>query len=241
MERAMDMTLNPSAFDIAVRLALTIAAAALIGLNREQGGHSAGLRTTVLVALAASVAMIQVNFLIGLEGKTPGSFIQLDVMRLPLGVLTGMGFIGGGAILKRGAMVSGLTTAATLWSVTIIGLCFGGGQILLGITATALIYLTLAAVHVLDLKIARQKRSHVVLVTDGSGPSITEIAGIFERGGWQPRFLRQTKAADPRHHLTKFEVRWKEREAPVPPPGLIELIQQNFNCQSFEILDDGGH
>jgi MgtC family len=52
-------------------------------------------------------------------------------MRLPLGILTGVGFIGGGTILKRGDLVTGVTTAATLWLVTVIGLCFGGGQLAL--------------------------------------------------------------------------------------------------------------
>jgi putative Mg2+ transporter-C (MgtC) family protein len=58
-------------------------------------------------------------------------------MRLPLGILTGVGFIGGGAILRRGSLVVGVTTAATLWYVTVVGLCFGGGQMLLGWLATA--------------------------------------------------------------------------------------------------------
>ena len=57
---------------------------------------------------------------------------MLDLMRLPLGILSGMGFIGGGVILKRGDMVVGVTTAATLWFVTVLGLCFGGGQTVLG-------------------------------------------------------------------------------------------------------------
>ena len=59
-------------------------------------------------------------------------------MRLPLGILSGMGFIGAGAILHRGNMVTGVTTAATLWFVTVMGLCFGGGQIGLGLIALAL-------------------------------------------------------------------------------------------------------
>jgi putative Mg2+ transporter-C (MgtC) family protein len=56
-------------------------------------------------------------------------------MRLPLGLLTGVGFIGGGVILQQGGRVLGITTAATLWFVTVLGLCFGGGQIALGLAA----------------------------------------------------------------------------------------------------------
>jgi putative Mg2+ transporter-C (MgtC) family protein len=77
--------------------------------------------------------MIQVNLLLPTAGKHSDPFITNDLMRLPLGVLTSIGFIGGGAIIKRDDIAVGVTTAATLWSVTVIGLCFGGGQIWLGV------------------------------------------------------------------------------------------------------------
>jgi putative Mg2+ transporter-C (MgtC) family protein len=124
---AVDMPFHPGWSDIAVRLALTMFAGAIIGFNRGARGHAAGFRTTILVGLAASVAMIQANILLPLEGKTPGSFAVMDLMRLPLGILTGVGFIGGGTILKKGDLVTGVTTAATLWLMTVIGLCLGGG------------------------------------------------------------------------------------------------------------------
>ncbi|MGZ2404268.1 putative membrane protein YhiD involved in acid resistance [Rhizobium ruizarguesonis] len=132
------MPLTPTWWDIGTRITLTLVAGGLIGLDRERGGHAAGFRTTILVALAACLAMIQANLLLSVYGKTPGSFTQMDVLRFPLGVLTGVGFIGGGAILKRGDMLTGVTTAATLWFMTVVGLCFGGGQILTGIVATAI-------------------------------------------------------------------------------------------------------
>ena len=87
------MPLSPTWADIAVRLALTVLAGAIIGLNRGAHGHAAGLRTTILVCLAASVAMIQANILLPLSGKTSESFAVMDLMRLPLGILTGVGLV----------------------------------------------------------------------------------------------------------------------------------------------------
>ncbi len=139
------MPLHPTWNDIALRLVLTMLAGAIIGFNRGARGHAAGLRTTILVGLAASVAMIQANILLSVGGKAPDSFGVMDLMRLPLGILTGVGFIGGGAILKRGDLVTGVTTAATLWMMTAIGLCLGGGQLGLGIAATVLGVITLWA------------------------------------------------------------------------------------------------
>jgi MgtC family len=72
--------------------------------------------------------MLQVNYLLTLSGRSSDSFVMNDLMRLPLGILTGVGFIGGGAILRRRDIAVGVTTAATLWFVTVMGLCFGGGQ-----------------------------------------------------------------------------------------------------------------
>jgi putative Mg2+ transporter-C (MgtC) family protein len=82
---------------------MTMVAGALMGFNRGVRGHAAGLRTTILVTLAASVAMIQANILLSLGGKDSGSFAVMDLMRLPLGILTGVGFLGGGAILRKAA------------------------------------------------------------------------------------------------------------------------------------------
>jgi putative Mg2+ transporter-C (MgtC) family protein len=107
------MPLTLTWHDIALRLALSIIAGTIIGLDRGEHGRPAGLRTTLLVCLAATVAMIQTNILLAARGKTADSFVVLDLMRLPLGILTGMGFIGAGAVLKRDGLVVGVTTSAS--------------------------------------------------------------------------------------------------------------------------------
>ena len=107
----MTLPLSPTWTDIAIRLALSVLAGAVVGLNRGARGHAAGFRTTILVTLAASVAMIQANILLTVNGKTPGSFAVMDIMRLPLGILTGVGFIGAGTIVRKGDLITGVTTA----------------------------------------------------------------------------------------------------------------------------------
>ena len=147
--------------DVGLRIVLTILAAAAMGYDRDLEGHPAGLRTVILVALAACLAMLQANWLMNSVGKTSDSFVVLDLMRLPLGILTGVGFIGGGAILKRGDDVHGLTTAATLWFVTVVGLCFGGGQIGLGVAGAVLGLLTLRVLKLLELKLKQRRVSEL--------------------------------------------------------------------------------
>jgi len=151
--------------EIALRLVLGAVAGALVGVNREGHGRPAGLRTNMLVCMAATISMIQANLLLSTTGKTPNSFVSFDIMRLPLGILTGMGFIGGGAILKRGDVVIGLTTAATLWFVTIIGLCFGGGQKALGLVALGIGMTVLSGLKWVENRLPQDSRGVLTITS----------------------------------------------------------------------------
>lgn len=157
----MPLTLDWSA--MTVRLACAFAAGAAFGVNRSESGKAAGLRTTILVCLAACIAMLQANALLDQTGKTTDSFAVLDLMRLPLGILTGMGFIGAGAVLRKDGLVTGVTTAAMLWFVTVVGLCFGGGQYRLGGGGTVLGLAALWGLRFVERKLERRKAAWVTL------------------------------------------------------------------------------
>jgi putative Mg2+ transporter-C (MgtC) family protein len=161
--------------EIALRLTLSVVAGALIGLDRGERGRPAGLRTTLLVCLAAAVAMIQANLLLATTGKTSDSFISLDLMRLPLGILTGMGFIGAGAVIRRDGLILGVTTAATLWFVTVSGLCFGGGQIALGLAGLVLGLFVVSGLHWLEYRMTQDQHATLSLTTDRDKPTQQEI------------------------------------------------------------------
>jgi len=233
----MTMPLSPTTLDIAVRLVLTIVAAALVGLNREARGHAAGFRTTILVALAACVSMIQANLLLPLGGKASDSFAVMDLMRLPLGILTGVGFIGGGAILRRGDFVTGVTTAATLWMMTVVGLCFGGGQLGLGAAATVLAVVTLYALKSVDVRIPREHRA-MLEIAAGTG-AVIEIVKLTSPYGFRLRLVGQSRAGD--RLLQKFEVRWTRAEIAGPPMDLLQLVGDKYPIESFGIIEEGGH
>jgi putative Mg2+ transporter-C (MgtC) family protein len=161
--------------DVALRLAITVVVSLAIGYNRSEHGKAAGMRTTLLVCLAASVAMIQVNILLPTAGRASDSFVMNDLMRLPLGILTGVGFIGGGAILRRGSIIVGVTTAATLWLVTVIGLCLGGGQIMLGLAATVIGLLALWVLRWVEDAFRREQSAQFSIEVDAAGPGEAEI------------------------------------------------------------------
>jgi putative Mg2+ transporter-C (MgtC) family protein len=179
------MPLNPEWSDIAIRLLCTLLAGGLIGYDRGEHGRPAGLRTTMLVSVAACLSMIQVNLLLPLAGKLPSSFVTMDPMRLPLGILSGMGFIGAGAIVRRDNLVLGVTTAATLWFVTVIGLCFGGGQIRLGLIGLVIGLVVLAGLRQVEAKMKQDRQGTLLIVTDPSGPGENDIRTTLLRAGFK--------------------------------------------------------
>ncbi len=211
--------------EIAIRLALSVIAGGLIGFDRGEHGHAAGIRTTLLVCLASAVAMIQANLLLATAGKTADSFVTFDVMRLPLGILTGMGFIGGGAILRRDGFVLGVTTAATLWFVTVVGLCFGGGQIKLGLAALGLGLIVLSGLRWFDFRMKQEQHGILHLVTASEEPRQETIRAIVQKAGYKisvasAAYFNQTKQRE-----LDFRLLWRgsPQNAEVPP-FLKELL-----------------
>jgi putative Mg2+ transporter-C (MgtC) family protein len=194
--------------DIALRLVLTIVAGAVIGLNRGEHGHPAGLRTTILVCLAASLSMITVNLLLETRGRPSDAFSILDLMRLPLGILSGMGFIGAGAIIRRGDLIEGVTTAATLWFVTMLGIVIGGGMLVLGMVSLAIGYATLGGLKTVEAWLPTERRSTVEVTVDREGDASALVAELSRAGC---RVVEQGVSCgrDERTRCLRYEIRWR--------------------------------
>jgi putative Mg2+ transporter-C (MgtC) family protein len=210
--------------EIALRLLLTVVAGALLGLNRSEHGHAAGLRTTLLVCLAASVSMLQVNLLLPVSGKTAQSFAVLDLMRLPLGILSGMGFIGAGAILRKGKLVRGLTTAATLWFATALGLCFGGGQLILGTSVLIIGLVVLDGLKWVEKRRKQDRRATLTLAVNENGPTEDFVAQLLKEAGYEigPWAISYLKPVSQRE--LRADVRWRAYPEDVRPPIFLQKI-----------------
>lgn len=233
------MPLSPEWQDIAARLVLTVLAGALIGLDREARGHSAGLRTTILVGLAAALTMTQANLLLGVGGKNPDSFASMDVLRFPLGVLTGVGFIGGGAILRRGNLVSGVTTAATLWVMTAIGLAFGGGQYGLGVAGTALTLLTLLVLKWIDVRIPRDRHAELDIVWKAGKTG--DLGEIVKPLGYRARLVGMEHRPDHHAPVFSFDIGWTRPDRSGPPTDLLSLVARDCEVKKFTLVSEPTH
>jgi putative Mg2+ transporter-C (MgtC) family protein len=222
--------------DIALRLILDIVAAALIGINRDEYGRPAGLRTNLLVSLAACIAMIQTNLLINSTGKSSDSFVVMDIMRLPLGILSGIGFIGAGAIIKRADLVVGVTTAATLWFVTVMGLCFGGGQIYLGIAACAIGFLVLALVKKLEFVIPREHTGELTVTLPANSVDEAEIAGLLKDSGFivaSHSIASAPQTGGPK--TVAWYIRWKGRRNEMSPPPVLRDLENRAGIERIQL------
>lgn len=137
-------------WDICLRLLCAMLVGMVIGTEREYTNRPAGMRTHILVALGACAVMITGQLLFSqysAYGATP------DPARLGAQVITGVGFLGAGTILREGAHVKGLTTAASLWSVACLGLAAGAGYYTVALIGMGFIFVTLTIFEVLQQKL----------------------------------------------------------------------------------------
>ena len=147
------MTLAPS--EIILRIALALVAGAIIGVEREWRHKAAGIKTTTLVALgSAAFALMSDTF--GPNNHSPA--------QLAAAVISGIGFIGAGVIIHRGASVQGVTTAATLWAAASLGVAIGLGYFVVG-----------AAVFVAVLVVQFGMRRAVSAVEARRGPALQQV------------------------------------------------------------------
>jgi putative Mg2+ transporter-C (MgtC) family protein len=160
-------------FELASRFAPRFLFAAvcggLIGLERELKNKSAGLKTNILICVGAALfgTISEVISLDPITGNRIG-----DPSRIAAQIVTGIGFIGGGAIMQGGGAVIGLTTAATIWIVAAIGLCIGIGHYDMGLLCTLLVVGVLTSITFIENRLLRKSvpfRCEIVLIDpDGS-------------------------------------------------------------------------
>jgi putative Mg2+ transporter-C (MgtC) family protein len=182
-------------WEIATRLALAGVCGGIIGYERQAQHKSAGLRTHVLVCIGSCLIMVlSLNIYYSVQGLT-----NADPTRLAAQVVSGIGFLGAGSIMKEGPTVRGLTTAASLWVVSGVGLAVGSGYYMSAFTTTGLVFLTLTILSRVEKRdCSTQLVSLVVTSVDLPG-QIGQIGSIL---GHQGISIRDIKIDEHDHLLT---------------------------------------
>jgi len=147
-----------------IRILVAAALGAVVGLERERLNQPAGLRTHIILVIGATMAMV-LSANLGYLFARPGT--PADPARLAAQVISGIGFLGAGAILRYGFTVKGLTTATSLWTMAIVGLTVGAGYYLVAVIATALILVVLVLLNVIEKRFVRTSISRFISIEAG--------------------------------------------------------------------------
>ena len=174
------INIAPGVVQVAMRLACAMIVGIVIGLEREYTHRPAGLRTHILVALGACVVSITGEILFShysALGATP------DPARLSAQVITGVGFLGAGTIMKEGVNVKGLTTAASVWAVACLGIAAGFGYYALAILGMVFIFITLTVVEALQHRFIHVYSAEVsyVLETSDIAATLTHLHNTAQK------------------------------------------------------------
>lgn len=158
---------------IAARLFLALVLGGLVGIERESMGRPAGFRTHILVSVGSALIMIVSVY--AFPGRTS------DPARLAAQVVSGIGFLGAGTIMREGANVRGLTTAASLWTVAGIGLTVGSGFYFAAILGTVLVVLTLVVLNQLEWKILSTRHEILTLVIQDTPGQLARVFAVLAK------------------------------------------------------------
>jgi putative Mg2+ transporter-C (MgtC) family protein len=173
-------------WEVLLRLALAAALGAAIGFERELREREAGLRTHLLVSLGSALFTITSAYGFHAFLASGQSVVRADPTRIAAQIVTGIGFLGAGAIIRQGLSVRGLTTAATLWVVAAIGLAAGAGYYSAAVITTVLVLVSLWPLRIVAYRIFvrfRPERGRLLVDLAPGRSAAPVLAAVEEAGG----------------------------------------------------------
>jgi putative Mg2+ transporter-C (MgtC) family protein len=165
------------------RIAVGACLGGIIGYERDRHGRPVGLRTHLIVAMAAATFMVVSAQFVYLQRYGKDDLVTVDGSRIAASVVTGIGFLAGGSILRSGATVQGITTAAGLWLVTAIGLCAGSGMYVEAAAVTVLGIVALTALRRFEDKDDERIRRRISIVLGEEVAGVSVIVGVLHELG----------------------------------------------------------
>jgi putative Mg2+ transporter-C (MgtC) family protein len=211
--------------EIIIRLVLAGFIGGLIGFEREVHGRAAGFRTQLLVCVAAVLIMVtSENYYFYIRNLDP--ILRIDPARIAAGALIGIGFLGAGVIIKSGYAVRGLTTAASIWIVSAIGLAIGGGLYLEGLITAAITIIALMALRAVERKITGIRFKTISVSTPLMEDTEDTIASIITSCNFNVHTINYEKSSAKEEITYHFTVYTRKRD------NIKELFNK-LNSQEF--------
>ncbi len=215
-------------WDIFARACAAIVAGGLIGLERAYRGRAAGMRTNALVAFGAALLVGVAEY-----AGPPLDAGNRDPTRVIQGIVTGIGFLGAGVIVKEGFSVRGLTTAASVWVVSAIGILFGAGLYRVGAAATAIVWLALEVLRRLENRVPIHALVHCeVGFLRQHAPDDTQMLELVRRHGF--RVTQMASRLEPGSQLLEYEL-WMWSTDGGAARGLERTLRIEPHVASFRL------
>lgn len=220
MENVLSSISNDGVF--VVRLFTAMILGGVVGLERQSRGRSAGLRTNILVCLGSAAVIVAFQKLY-LDGD-PGveSAIRMDPARAAAGVITGIGFLGAGTIVKSKDFVRGLTTAASIWVVSAVGITVGLGEYTIAVTLTLLVLLTLFLLH--RIHVGQDQYAPLELAWCGELTVLDEVIERLEQGRIQIKHRSLTRQPNTRQCRAILHLRYRDE---IPVSTVFNSLQED--------------
>jgi putative Mg2+ transporter-C (MgtC) family protein len=169
--------------ELITRIAAGAAFGGVIGYERDRHGRPVGLRTHLIVSMAAATFMVISSQFVYYQHYAKEDLVAVDTSRIGASVVSAVGFLAGGAILRTGASVQGMTTAAGLWMVTAIGMCAGSGMYIEGGVVTLMGLIALTILRRLEDKEDHMQRRRVTVVLGELAKDITPVVDALAKLG----------------------------------------------------------
>jgi len=212
----LEMILDMAAEDPAiVRLVAALVMGGLIGLEREVHGRFAGFRTHILVCVSAALIMIVSERMAAAYSHAAGTpAFRLDPGRIAAGIVTGIGFLGAGTILRHESLVRGLTTAACIWLSASLGIAIGAGYIALALGATAMALFCLMLLGKLERVFSKDRYNTLTVTADESGGLLGSVKRLLEMHNFSMRRVEVERDVPNQSLTLRINVKHRSREEP---------------------------
>jgi len=211
--------------EIIMRLILGAVIGGIVGFEREINGRAAGFRTQLIVCVASVLIMIiSENYYFKIHSLDPT--LRIDPARIAAGALIGIGFLGAGVILKSGFAVRGLTTAASIWIVSAIGLAIGGGLYLEGIFTLVITIIALIALRTIEKRIRVLRYKIITVSTPLFQDNEDTITSLLQKHGFHIHSINYEKNTAGSEVIYSFTVSSRDKNA-------IRQIFQKLGSMDF--------
>lgn len=226
--------LEPWQVQAALRMMVTIALAGAIGLEREIHGREAGLRTHMLVGLGCCLIMlVSLDFERSFSSLDVNhSIIRIDPARMAYGAVTGIGFLGAGVIVKTGTSVHGLTTAASLWCVSALGLALGMGMYKVALLAGILMLIALTVLNLVGAVLPKH-HYHRVQFDCGLEQDLSVLRDRLQSAGATVLSMRLIQNIEENLLKATYRLRFTGK---VNTPGLLRSLRNIPGLKCIEIV-----